>query len=256
MAQQRSSLRVEGGDDLHAILHLLIRNGIDYDQQPWPSWFPSIEEVRGGKTGVLDNVERLVRASSNGRIGFVLDADDSVRDTWRAMRSRLRRVGLDPPPAIPPQGFAGESTEYGARVGVWLTPDNQQEGEHGEGTLERFLEALVREADPLWPYAGEATRQAKAEHGARYGDSRATRVSSKGEYQQGGVPQGTSLVRDSRRGGPGQGGCGVASCEAAHRHAARQVFLKGTNRCDSFSDSACPDCCRFRPTWISSTCSR
>ena len=74
--------------------------------------------------------------------------------------------------------------------------------------------------------------------------------------QQGGVPQGTSLVRDSRRGGPGQGGCGVASCEAAHRHAGRQVFLKGTNRCDSFSDSACPDCCRFRPTWISSTCSR
>ena len=170
MAQQRSSLRVEGGDDLHAILHLLIRNGIDYDQQPWPSWFPSIEEVRGGKTGVLDNVERLVRASSNGRIGFVLDADDSVRDTWRAMRSRLRRVGLDPPPAIPPQGFAGESTEYGARVWVWLMPDNQQQGEHGEGTLERFLEALVREADPLWPYAGEATRH-KAEHGARYGDA-------------------------------------------------------------------------------------
>ena len=87
MAQQRSSLRVEGGDDLHAILHLLIRNGIDYDQQPWPSWFPSIEEVKGGKTGVVDNVERLVRASSNGRIGFVLDADDSVRGLrWFGIR--------------------------------------------------------------------------------------------------------------------------------------------------------------------------
>ena len=170
MAQQRSSLRVEGGDDLHAILHLLIRNGIDYDQQPWPSWFPSIEEVKGGKTGVVDNVERLVRASSNGRIGFVLDADDSVRDTWRAMMSRLRQVGLDPPPAVPPQGFVGESTEYRAHVGVWLMPDNEQEGQQGEGTLERFLETLVREADPLLPHAREATRQAKTNHEAVYRD--------------------------------------------------------------------------------------
>ena len=119
MAQQRSSLRVEGGDDLHAILHLLMRNGIDCDQQQKTSWFPLIEDVKGGKTGVLDNVERLVRASSNGRIGFVLDADDSVRDTWGAIRSRLRQVGLDPPPAVPPQGFVGESTEYRARVGAW-----------------------------------------------------------------------------------------------------------------------------------------
>ena len=170
MAQQRSSLRVEGRDDLYAILHLLIRNGIDYDQQQRPQWFPLIEEVKGGKTGVLDNVERLVRASSNGRIGFVLDADDSVRDTWLAMMSRLRQVGLDPPPVVPPPGFVGDSTEYGARVGVWLMPDNQQEGEHGEGTLERFLETLVQEADPLLPFAREATRRAKTDHGASYSD--------------------------------------------------------------------------------------
>ena len=98
-------------------------------------------------------------------------------------------------------------------------------------------------------HAAPTSRTSRARSGTRT-------ESGDAPVQQGGVPQGASLVRDSRRGGPGQGGCGVASCEAAHRHAARQVFLKGTNRCDSFSDSACPDCCRFRPTWISSTCSR
>ena len=43
-------------------------------------------------------------------------------------------------------------------------------GEQGEGTLERFLEALVQEADPLLPYAREATRRAKTQHGASYPD--------------------------------------------------------------------------------------
>lgn len=196
MAQQRSSLRVEGGDDLHAILHLLIRNGIDYGQQPWPSWFPLIEEVRGGKTGVLDNLKRLVRAASNGRIGFVLDADDSVRDTWRAMMFRLRQVGLDPPQAVPPPGFIGDSTEYGARVGVSLMPDNQQEGEHGEGTLERFLETLVQEADPLLPYAQEATTRAKTDHEASYsdGDVRKAILHAWLAWQQEpGLPYGTAI---------------------------------------------------------------
>ena len=64
----------------------------------------------------------------------------------------------------------GESGEYKARVGVWLMPDNLQEGERGEGTLERFLETLVQEADPLLPHARDATRRAKTEHGASYPD--------------------------------------------------------------------------------------
>ena len=170
MALERSNLRVEGLDDRHALVHLLIRNGIDYEQRPWAAWLPSIEEVKGGKPEVLANMERLVRASSNKQIGFVLDADNSVKDTWSAIRSRLLQVGVDLPPALPIQGFVGESSEYRARVGVWLMPDNEQEGAHGEGTLERFLETLVSEADPLLPYASEATQQAKTKHGAKYRD--------------------------------------------------------------------------------------
>ena len=157
---------------MHAIRHLLIRHGIDYDQALWPSWFPSIEAVGGGKDAILSGktVETAVSLSSGRAVGFVLDADASVRNRWRAMSNRLRRAGVAPPPAIPEDGFVGESGEYRARVGVWLMPDNRQEGAQGEGTLERFLETLVEEADPLLPYAQEATARAKAAHGASYPD--------------------------------------------------------------------------------------
>ncbi len=57
----------------------------------------------------------------------------------------------------------GESQTYRTRVGVWLMPDNQQ-----EGTLEDFLRTLVKEANPLLPHARESTTQAKSRHGANY----------------------------------------------------------------------------------------
>ena len=146
-----------------------MRHGIDYDRKPWPTWFPSIETA-GGKDELLDDVQRSVRASSGRRVGFVLDADFPLLDRWRAMSSRLRSVGVEAVEGIPREGFVGESGEYRTRVGVWLMPDNQQEGERGEGTLERFLESLVKEADPLLPYAREATTLAKTAHGASYPD--------------------------------------------------------------------------------------
>ena len=196
MVLERSSLRVEGRDDLHAILHLLIRHGFDYEPQRQPLWLPSIDEIKGGKTGVLDNLERLVRASANTRVGFVLDADDSVENTWRAISHRLEAAGVSPPRAVPADGFVGESGEFRARVGVWLMPDNRQEGERGEGTLEHFLETLVQEADPLLPHAREATARAKSEHGARYpeGDVKKAVLHAWLAWQkEPGLPYGTAI---------------------------------------------------------------
>ena len=196
---ERSSLRVEGGDDMHAIRHLLVRHGVGYelDQALWPSWLPLIEAV-GGKDAMLRGkiVRTAVSLSSGRAVGFVLDADASVRNRWQAMSNRLRQAGVASPPAIPEDGFVGESGEYRARVGVWLMPDNQQEGPEGEGTLERFLETLVQEADPLLPYAREATTYAKAVHGASYpdGDVRKAVLHAWLAWQQEpGLPYGTAV---------------------------------------------------------------
>ena len=151
----RSRLHVEGEDDRHAICHLLIRHGIDYDQRPWPRHFPRIQEI-GGKDPLLDGIETAVSVSNGRSIGFVLDANSSLQDRWNAVSSRLKRVGMDIPGEIPHNGFVGEASTYRARVGVWLMPDNQR-----EGTLEHFLSDLVQEADPLLPHAKESTRRAK-----------------------------------------------------------------------------------------------
>ena len=169
---ERSVLRVEGPDDMHVLRNLLGSHGIDHEQS---AWFPSIvtagdgaDAPGDGRIALLRSVRTAVRLSEGKAVGFVLDADDSVENTWRAISDRLEKAGVAPPPAIPEGGFVGVSTGYTARVGVWLMPDNRQEGRAGEGTLERFLETLVREADPLLPHAREATQQAKEVYGANY----------------------------------------------------------------------------------------
>ena len=65
-----------------------------------------------------------------------MDADDSVENTGRAISHCLEMAGIAPPQAVPADGFVGESGEYRARVGVWLMPDNRQEGMQGKETLE------------------------------------------------------------------------------------------------------------------------
>ncbi len=163
-SNERSRLYVEGDDDNHAIRHLLIRHGIDYNQQPWPDHFPRIDPI-GGKDELIKGVETAVSVSNGRSVGFVLDANTSRQSRWDAMAFRLQNVGLSVPRDIPPEGFVGESARYRARVGVWLMPDNRR-----EGTLEHFLETLVSEDDPLFPHAQRATEQAKT-LGASYPDT-------------------------------------------------------------------------------------
>ena len=136
----RSQLRVEGNDDSHALRHLLMRHGVDYGQESWPTWFPSIEET-GGKDKLLETLALNVRASSGRAVGFVLDANSSLQSRWDAVAAQLGKLDLEVPEEIPREGFVGESRRLQARVGVWLMPDNRQ-----EGTLEHFLETLVQSA--------------------------------------------------------------------------------------------------------------
>ena len=47
---------------------------------------------------------------------------------------------LKSPRAIPADGFVGKSEEFGARVGVWIMPDNRR-----SGAIEDFLKDLIRQ---------------------------------------------------------------------------------------------------------------
>ncbi len=155
---ERSLLYVEGDDDLHAICHLLIRHGIDYDQKPWPDRFPEVKTA-GGKEQLLAGMYTGVSLSSGRSIGFVLDANSSLASRWDAVSSRLMALGVKTPVEVPPDGFIAEASRYRARVGTWIMPDNQR-----EGTLESFLEGLVRENDKLLPHAKISTQGARELH--------------------------------------------------------------------------------------------
>jgi len=152
---ERSTLHVEGPDDVHSIIHLLIHHGIDYDAKPWPAGFPELKKAEGiGK--LLEAIETAITLGTGRSIGFVLDADIDVTNRWRRVRDRLKKAGVNAPTALSPDGFIGESQDYRCRVGVWLMPDNVR-----SGALETFLRDLIHEQDPLISHAQASTDSAK-----------------------------------------------------------------------------------------------
>jgi hypothetical protein len=186
---ERASVHVEGEDDQHAIVHLLIRHRVDYDAKPWPSQFPEFRVV-GGIDRLLAGMQTAVVMSGARAVGFVLDADSPLPDRWRAVRDRLARAGVDAPREPPPGGFIGESDRYRARVGVWLMPDNQHDGK-----LETLLRTLVDEEDPLIAHA-ESSTDAATDLGAKFGDAgrmKAIVHAWLAWQEQPGLPYGTAI---------------------------------------------------------------
>lgn len=149
---ERSSLFVEGSDDLHALTHLLRRRGVT-DEVPE---FPKIEH-RDGWQGVLQTIEIEIRFGTERRLGFVLDADGVPEDRWRRIGRELQKTGLRPPDALPVEGYVDFCEPFGTHVGVWLMPDNSR-----QGAIEEFLLELIRPNDPLLEHAARATGQASA----------------------------------------------------------------------------------------------
>jgi len=160
---ERSVVRVEGKDDMHTLVHLLLRHGIDYDTKPWPPQFPEFKESDSIEK-MLQGMTTAIELSAGRTIGFVLDADSPLDDRWRAVRDRLQQVAVAAPTSPPPEGFVGESPKYRARVGVWLMPDNCHDGK-----LETLLSTLVEEGDSLIGHAEQATYGAK-DLGARFSE--------------------------------------------------------------------------------------
>jgi hypothetical protein len=155
-------LLVEGSDDLHTIMHLLIRHGYDYNTRlrKGDDLLPEIHEL-GGKNALLDSIESFI-AGAYERIGFIIDADMPITSCWQSVRNRLRLVGVDTPANPIAMGFIGTSASLQKQVGVWLMPDNQR-----DGTLEHFLRELVQVDDSLFAHARQATAGA-TQNGARF----------------------------------------------------------------------------------------
>jgi hypothetical protein len=148
-------LLVEGADDKNTIIHLLKRHDFNWDEDRI-----FIQEA-GGITQLLDDLPVLLKGPFD-RIGIMADADESLPNSWARLRDRAARAELDIPKTPVDKGTILPGFRPGSQIGIWLMPDNSS-----PGSLENFLEKLVPEDDPTWPWADEAARVARR-RGARF----------------------------------------------------------------------------------------
>lgn len=150
------------GKDKHAIIHLMSAHGADFDVAD--SFAPYVEagvgaegdgEEAGGKAEALKGFLLALRSPGMRRVGLVLDADEHALDRWCAVRDRLHEQGVEAPAGPDPTGWVDE-TAHGARVGVWIMPDNLR-----PGRLEELVEGLIPADDPCIDHAREAARRAR-----------------------------------------------------------------------------------------------
>lgn len=166
---ERSALFVEGKDDQHVVKHLVRRYGIECPlsseviRDSLSSKIPEII-LAGNKDKVLGAMTNAVKFRNGHSVGFVIDADDAVSNSWQAVRQRLSFLNQELPRTIPVTGFIAEVPEFTVRVGVWLMPDNRS-----PGALEHFLDDLVDPTDSLKSFAHGSTTTA-LDHGAKFPD--------------------------------------------------------------------------------------
>jgi len=148
--QTSCHLIVEGKDDLHTVIHLTTKHGINREQQV------VIKDAQDWKEA-LNSLPVMVKSIQ--RTGIIIDADIDVSSRWQAVCHRLEQVAKELKEAIdlPEKPYSkGTIIELGKRrVGVWLMPDNEQSGK-----LEDFLKNLVPAGDCCWQYAEHVTQEA------------------------------------------------------------------------------------------------
>lgn len=130
-------LLVEGRDDKHSIIHLMMRHNVDWDNSA--ASLPYVNDC-GGIDALLESVS--VSAKSYPRLGIVIDANEEVEIRWEHLKRKLGSVDVRIPACPNPAGIVLQGIFPDWKVGVWLMPDNSAPGE-----LEHFIQTLVPAED-------------------------------------------------------------------------------------------------------------
>ena len=156
---------VEGSNDAKVIELLLKKHDLKFDIQ----WKPASQgEIRiaGSVEKLLDAMKVQISQRRSQPVGFVIDADidpgnpgSSIQNRWNSIRNKLTALGLECPPRPDSTGtiLDGVVNEIPSRVGIWLMPNNTD-----DGMLEHFLQELIQQDDLLLPIATKATAEASA----------------------------------------------------------------------------------------------
>jgi hypothetical protein len=153
MAKER--MLVEGVDDKYAIAELLGHH-IVWDPPP-------VDIVNRNGDEIFTSGTISAELKSSPKVGVVVDADTNPIGRFQRIRNEALPLFPSIPDEPPSEGMIVTNAK-GSRFGIWLMPDNRQ-----DGMIETFLHWLVPgEQTALWNYAQDAAIAAKETHGAPF----------------------------------------------------------------------------------------
>jgi hypothetical protein len=121
-------LILEGQNDKHVIANLLevlaIPDPIDYTtKEAFWNDFLKVERYEGGKVEALKMFKRPLKGDANN-IGLIVDADDSVINTWQSIRNILinARYSEQLLPIRPSSDGTIIEQVGKPTIGVWMIP--------------------------------------------------------------------------------------------------------------------------------------
>jgi hypothetical protein len=153
----QQKLILEGMNDVHVISNLLVAKKLDitgYENKI--RYEKEFISVGNGKQKALKALDTAIKSRQLDIIGIVIDADSEganpVLQTWQSILGILQRNGYQNLPTQPHSSGTIIQQNGKARIGVWLMPDNIN-----EGYLEHFFGQLIVENDPFLIEATQIT---------------------------------------------------------------------------------------------------
>ncbi len=146
-------LIVEGAKDKRVIPELMEKNGIDWPDEKRPV---HIQVYGGDRLFNSPRISSWLKQYGLQALGIIIDADENLSGRWQSIRNICTPLMPDFPTSLPETGLI-HIAPNGVKFGVWIMPDNQN-----QGMLETFLTYLIPDTgEPIWDYAKEATQEAK-----------------------------------------------------------------------------------------------
>lgn len=155
MPTQKPILYVEGPDDCHVIINLMMIHGVPWEKGQEPVAVKPQKSVSALLDGISVAVKTALKNCQN--VGFVLDIDEDVASRWESVRARLIAGGLPINEDEESPGKEGLVVDCsGTKIGVWMMPDNISP----KGKLEDFLAELIPPSDAHYDMAREFVSRA------------------------------------------------------------------------------------------------
>lgn len=100
-----------------------------------------------GIHALLKSLSVTIRATDpTAVLGIVVDADISATGRWQRIQHILTSAGYEDLPDTFPNGLVIPTNDVLPRFGLWIMPDNQE-----EGIIENFIRQLIHQQDKLQP---------------------------------------------------------------------------------------------------------